>query len=147
MDPLLVITNRDAGTADEENLDAALAVLRSRASVEVASTSNPGELDGVLHRAASRRIVAFTVALAALTTLVFGTAPAFRAYTHPVLAGPIVRHAGEAVAVVVAADPYAAADGAERVTIEWQRLPAVTTPAGTSRRRARRTAGPRPGCR
>ncbi|MCB0896747.1 MAG: YegS/Rv2252/BmrU family lipid kinase, partial [Nocardioidaceae bacterium] len=57
VDPLLVITNSDAGTADEENLDAALAVLRERASVEVAATSNPGELDGVLHRAGSRRIV------------------------------------------------------------------------------------------
>lgn len=57
MDPLLVITNREAGTADEESLDAALAVLRGSASVEVAATSNPGELDGVLHRAGSRRIV------------------------------------------------------------------------------------------
>lgn len=57
MDPLLVITNSDAGTADEESLDAALAVLRERASVEVAATSNPGELDGVLHRAGSRHIV------------------------------------------------------------------------------------------
>jgi diacylglycerol kinase (ATP) len=57
VDPLLVITNTDAGTADTERLDAALAVLRAGASVEVASTSNPGELDGVLHRAASRRIV------------------------------------------------------------------------------------------
>jgi diacylglycerol kinase (ATP) len=57
VDPLLVITNRDAGTADEENLAAALAVLRAKASVEVAATSNPGELDGVLHRAGSRRIV------------------------------------------------------------------------------------------
>lgn len=57
MDPLLVITNSEAGTSDEERLQAALAVLRERASVEVASTSNPGELDGVLHRAGSRRIV------------------------------------------------------------------------------------------
>ncbi len=57
MDPLLVITNGDAGTADEESLEAALSVLRASASVEVAATSNPGELDGVLHRAASRRIV------------------------------------------------------------------------------------------
>ena len=57
MDPLLVITNSDAGTSDEETLGAALAVLRSRASVEVQGTSNPGELDGVLHRAGSRRIV------------------------------------------------------------------------------------------
>ncbi|MDP3968208.1 MAG: YegS/Rv2252/BmrU family lipid kinase [Nocardioides sp.] len=57
MDPLLLITNADAGTADEENLERALAVLREKGDVEVAATSNPGELDGVLHRAGSRRIV------------------------------------------------------------------------------------------
>ena len=57
MEPLLVITNKDAGPADEESLDRALRVLRQRVSVEVAATSNPGELDGVLHRAGSRRIV------------------------------------------------------------------------------------------
>ena len=52
-----MITNSDAGTADEETLDEALGVLREHTSVEVAATSNPGELDGVLHRAGSRRIV------------------------------------------------------------------------------------------
>jgi diacylglycerol kinase (ATP) len=57
MDPLLIITNSDAGSADQGNLEAALAVLRAGASVEVAAPANPGELDGVLHRAASRRIV------------------------------------------------------------------------------------------
>ena len=57
MDPLLVITNKDAGTADQDTLEVALAVLRDRTSVEVASTSDPGELDGVLQRAGSRRIV------------------------------------------------------------------------------------------
>ncbi len=57
MDPVLVIKNADAGTADEETLDAALAVLREHASVEVAATSSPDELDGVLHRAGSRRLV------------------------------------------------------------------------------------------
>jgi YegS/Rv2252/BmrU family lipid kinase len=56
-EPLLVITNDGAGTSDEQNLERALAVLRERASVEVQATSNPGELDGVLHRAGSRRIV------------------------------------------------------------------------------------------
>jgi diacylglycerol kinase (ATP) len=56
-DPLLVITNSGAGTSDEENLEAALAVLRPHASVEVEATSEPGELDGVLHRAGSRTIV------------------------------------------------------------------------------------------
>lgn len=57
MEPLLVITNADAGTADEETLEAALAILRKGTSVEVAATSNEGELNGVLHRAASRTIV------------------------------------------------------------------------------------------
>jgi len=57
MDPLLVITNSGAGTSDRKTLDLALAILRSSASVEIAATKNPGELDGVLHRAGSRRIV------------------------------------------------------------------------------------------
>ncbi|MCW2835514.1 MAG: diacylglycerol kinase [Nocardioides sp.] len=54
---MLVITNSDAGTADEETLKSALSILRRTVSIEVAATSNPGELDGVLHRAGSRRIV------------------------------------------------------------------------------------------
>ena len=57
MDPLLVITNSGAGTSDQEKLDSALSVLRSHTSVEVQETGDPGELDGVLHRAGSRRIV------------------------------------------------------------------------------------------
>jgi YegS/Rv2252/BmrU family lipid kinase len=57
VDPLLVITNADAGTADDEALRSALEILSERASVEVHATSQPGELDGVLQRAGSRRIV------------------------------------------------------------------------------------------
>ncbi len=57
MEPLLLITNADAGSADSENLELALGVLREAADVEVAATSNPGELDGVRHRAGSRTIV------------------------------------------------------------------------------------------
>ena len=37
-----------------------------------------------------------------------------RPWQHPALAGPGVRHVGEIVAVVVADDPYRAADGARR---------------------------------
>lgn len=57
MRSLLVITNAEAGTSDEERLGAAVSVLRQEASVEVAKTSNPGELDGVLHRAGGRTVV------------------------------------------------------------------------------------------
>lgn len=55
VDPLLLITHADAGNADD--LGIALDVLRSRTSVEVCETSNPGELDGALHRAGSRPVV------------------------------------------------------------------------------------------
>ncbi len=57
MDPLLVITNRDAGPDDEESLQTALRVLRTHTSVEVQATSDPGELNSALHRAGSRRVV------------------------------------------------------------------------------------------
>ena len=57
VDPLLLIANSEAGSADERNLDQALSVLRQATDVEVAATSNPGELDGVLHRRGGRRVV------------------------------------------------------------------------------------------
>lgn len=57
MDPLLLITNSGAGGGRDEGVEAALGVLREAADVEVAATGNPGELDGVLHRAGGRRIV------------------------------------------------------------------------------------------
>ncbi len=56
-EPLLVITNSEAGTHDAEILERALDILRPHRSVEVEATSEPGELDGVLHRAGSRTIV------------------------------------------------------------------------------------------
>ena len=57
MDPLLLITNKDAGSTDTEDLEKALVVLREATDVEVSATANPGELDGVLHRRGSRRVV------------------------------------------------------------------------------------------
>lgn len=57
MDPLLIITNADAGTTDAESVAKALAVLRQKADVQVCATANPGELDGVLHRRGGRRVV------------------------------------------------------------------------------------------
>lgn len=57
MDPLLLITNKDAGSTDTENLEKALVVLRAATDVEVSATANPGELDGVLHRRGSRQVV------------------------------------------------------------------------------------------
>jgi diacylglycerol kinase (ATP) len=52
-----MITNFAAGTADEERLEAALTVLRTATDVEIAHTTDPGELDSVLHRRGGRQIV------------------------------------------------------------------------------------------
>ena len=62
VDPVLVIANADAGGGETRALEVALEVLRApgdhgAADVEVARTSAPGELDGVLHRAGCRRIL------------------------------------------------------------------------------------------
>ncbi|WP_181410709.1 diacylglycerol/lipid kinase family protein [Nocardioides humi] len=54
---LLLITNSDAGTADREAVDAAVAVLREGAETEVRATSGPAELDDLLARAGDRTIV------------------------------------------------------------------------------------------
>ena len=57
MEPVLLIVNADAGTTDADRLEEALDVLRASTDVEVAKTSDQGELDGVLHRRGGRRIV------------------------------------------------------------------------------------------
>ena len=57
MDPTLVITNADAGSADEDAVGRAVAVLRRHGDVEVCATADQGELDGVLHRRGGRRVV------------------------------------------------------------------------------------------
>src|SRR5437867_3622795 len=49
----------------------------------------------------------------------------FRAYAQPALAGPEVRHAGEAVAVVVADDTYRAVDAGEAVEVQYAVLRAT----------------------
>lgn len=54
---LLVITNADAGTADEAARDEALDVLRAGADVAVAATSSPEELDDVLDTLEDRTVV------------------------------------------------------------------------------------------
>lgn len=57
MEPLLVIANHQAGTADQEALSAALTVLRRGTSVELVRTARPAELERVLENVGDRRIV------------------------------------------------------------------------------------------
>lgn len=52
-----MISNFAAGTADEDRVNDALEVLRTATDVQVAHTTDPGELDSVLHRRGGRQIV------------------------------------------------------------------------------------------
>ena len=53
--------------------------------------------------------------------------PGFTPTAWPALADGVARFCGEAVAVVVAANPYVAADARDLVTVEWEPRPAVAT--------------------
>jgi len=53
--------------------------------------------------------------------------PALRAWQQPAMARETVKHAGEAVAVVVADTPYGAADAVECVVVEYEPFPAVAS--------------------
>jgi carbon-monoxide dehydrogenase large subunit len=55
--------------------------------------------------------------------------PGWPTYVHPVMAGERARHVGEAVAAVVADDPYRASDGAEAVRVDYEPLPVAAAPA------------------
>lgn len=57
VESLLVITNNEAGSADEHNVRRAVDVLRAGADVQVHRTSMPGDLDGILHRRGGRTVV------------------------------------------------------------------------------------------
>jgi aerobic carbon-monoxide dehydrogenase large subunit len=59
--------------------------------------------------------------------------PAIRGGAPPALGEDRVRYVGEAVAFVLARDPYAAADLAERVRVEYAPLPVVASPEAAMR--------------
>ena len=57
MDSILLLTNDQAGSADDEKLDVAVAALRTSATVEVRVTSRQGELEDVLDHLGHRQLV------------------------------------------------------------------------------------------
>ena len=57
MDSILLLTNVQAGSADDEKLGAAVALLRASATVEVCVTSRQGQLDDVLNSLGHRQLV------------------------------------------------------------------------------------------
>ena len=56
----------------------------------------------------------------------------FHRPTHQVFADPTVRHVGEVVAVVLATEPYLAADAAEAVVVDYAPEPAVASLAAAT---------------
>lgn len=89
-------------------------------------------IDGTAARDTAGVVAVLTLAdlpeLAAAVVPPLMAEPKGRPYAHPVLAGRRVRHVGEPVAMVVATDPYAAADGVERVVVTYEALPAAVSP-------------------
>jgi carbon-monoxide dehydrogenase large subunit len=59
--------------------------------------------------------------------------PGYVETDQPVLAWPIVRHAGEALAAVVASDRYRAEDAAAQVVVDYEPLPAVVDALAATR--------------
>ncbi len=57
VDSILLLSNVQAGSADDEKLGAAIAVLRTSATVDVRTTSRQGELDDVLNDVGRRQLV------------------------------------------------------------------------------------------
>jgi diacylglycerol kinase (ATP) len=57
VDSILLVSNVQAGSADDEKLGAAIAVLRTSATVDVRTTSRQGELDDVLNHVGRRQLV------------------------------------------------------------------------------------------
>jgi diacylglycerol kinase (ATP) len=57
VDSILLLTNVQAGSADDEKLDVAVAVLRTSATVDVCVTSSEAELDDVLDDVGCRQLV------------------------------------------------------------------------------------------
>jgi diacylglycerol kinase family enzyme len=55
--PVLLVTNADAGSNDEQAVESAVAVLRARAEVEVRPTADEADLDAALDELAGRTLV------------------------------------------------------------------------------------------
>jgi carbon-monoxide dehydrogenase large subunit len=111
-----------------------LAVVRStqaHARIVRVDTSRATQVPGVIAAFSARDLPDIMKPAPALIRT-----PGARVATPTPLAVDVVRYVGEAVAVVVAADRYAAEDGADSVEVEYAPLPAVMSveqdPARTS---------------
>jgi aerobic carbon-monoxide dehydrogenase large subunit len=72
---------------------------------------------------------------------VYGGSHKGRPFTQQILARGVVRYVGEAVAVVIADDPARLADAVERVSVDYEPLPALVTPQAAMASTARAHEG------
>ncbi len=101
-----------------------MAVVRSphaHASIARVDTGDAGRLPGVIGAFSLGDLSELRGALPPPVV----PAVALKAYRQSALADGLVRHVGEPVAVVVADDPYRAADAAAAVRVEYRPLPAA----------------------
>ena len=89
---------------------------RLRAVETAAAAATPGVLAVVTGRDAE---------VARIRVRARSALPGYVETDQPLLAWPVIRHVGEALAAVVALDRYAAEDGADRLRVEYEPLPAV----------------------
>jgi carbon-monoxide dehydrogenase large subunit len=101
------------------------AIVRSphaHARIRAIDTRGAVRLPGVIAALSARDLPECAVGVPPLAP-----STAMRAYRHPAIADGIARHVGEAAAVIVADDPYRAADGADAVRITWEPRPAAAS--------------------
>ncbi len=103
-------------------------VLRSihaHANIRSIDVSAAGQLPGVVAVFTAADIQDLAVEIPTRTNT---GADEFNPPRHPVLASDKVCYVGQAVAVVIAEDPYTAADALEQILVDYEVLPAVIDP-------------------
>ena len=104
---------------------AVLRSLHAHANVRSIDASSASRLPGVVAVFTAADIQDLAVEIPTRTNT---GADEFNPPRHPILASDKVCYVGQAVAVVIAEDPYSAADALEQILVDYETLPAVIDP-------------------
>ena len=104
---------------------AVLRSLHAHANVRSVDASGASRLPGVVAVFTAADIQDLAVEIPTRTNT---GADEFNPPRHPILASDKVCYVGQAVAVVIAEDPYSAADALEQILVDYETLPAVIDP-------------------
>jgi len=104
---------------------AVLRSLHAHANVRSIDASGASRLPGVVAVFTAADIQDLAVEIPTRTNT---GADEFNPPRHPILASDKVCYVGQAVAVVIAEDPYSAADALEQILVDYETLPAVIDP-------------------